>query len=459
MRKFLLLNMIIAVAVLAVPLVQAEQAAATLTFAQFSQKVMGYYPQLKAAHADVQAALARQMQAKAGFWPSVDLSAGYQESDDPVSVFGMKLRQERFASSDFEMGRLNTPRHHRDLSGGVHVELPLFDAMQTIYQSRSARETVKASEADESFTRMEALLMAQDAYLNALVLEKLSVVIDDIQKNADEDLQKAKDLKDKGMILGADYYAARVMFGDMTRVKNEITHQKKAMMILLNTLMNEPAGIVWQLTGTIQEKDVAAREAAVLIQEAFEARPDLKALDLRLKAGEVELSRQKATALPRLTAFADATNNRRGIKDVGGNNFTVGVKAGVALFDPSRSGRFREASAAQERRTQDVVRLKDEIVRALAQETARHEALRDNVPVLKGMSEDAGEVVALTAPLYSEGRKSVADLMDARRAYLQTVEAHEKARMSVWLSEGRLLFLTGRLDEATMQALAEEGGL
>jgi outer membrane protein TolC len=223
--------------------------------------------------------------------------------------------------------------------------------------------------------------------------------------------------------------------------------------------MGEPAGAVWQLTGTIQEKDRAARDAAVLIQDAFEARPDLKAADLKLKAGAVELSRQKATALPRLSAFADATNNRRDIKDAGGNNFTVGVKAGISLFDPSRSGRVKEAAAVHDRLAQDVLRLKDEITRAIAEETARHEALRDNAPVLKGMSEDAGEVVTLTAPLYSEGRKSVADLMEARQAYLQTVQAHEKALMGVWMSEGRLLFLTGHLNELTMQSLAEEGGL
>jgi outer membrane protein TolC len=459
MRRFLFSIFLAGSMVLSGSMGRAEQAAPSLTFAQFSQKVMGYYPGLKAAHADVQAALARQMQAKAGFWPSLGLSAGYQGSDDPVNVFGMKLRQERFTSSDMEAGRLNTPRQHQDLSGGVHVELPLFDAMQTIYSSRAARATVRSFEEEETFTRMEALLMAQDAYLNALVIEKLSAVVDEVQKSADEDLQKAKDLKDKGMILGADYYAARVMFGDMTRMRNEIIRQKKAMMMLLNILMGEPVGMVWQLTDVFQKEGKVSRDVEVLVQDAFTARGDLKALELRLNAAETELSRQKATALPRLSAFADATNDRRDMGDAGGNNFTVGVKAGISLFDPSRSGRVKESSAARERLAQDLRHLKDEITRAIAQETARYEALRDNAPVLKGMSEDAKEAVSLTAPLYSEGRKSVADLMNARRAYLQTVEAHEKALMGVSMSEGRLLFLTGRLNEETMKVLAGEGGL
>jgi outer membrane protein TolC len=459
MRRFLFLGVLAWLFVLSVSIAGAQQTATTLTFAQFSEKVLQYYPQLKAAHADVGAALARQMQARAGFWPSVELSAGYQQSDDPVNVFGMKLRQERFASSDFEMNRLNTPRHHRDLSGGVHVELPLFDAMQTIYRARAARESVKATEADEAFTRMEALLVAQDAYLNAQVLEKLYATVNEVQKSADEDLQKAKDLKDKGMILGADYYAARVMFGDMTRMKNEILRQKKAMMMLLNILMGEPVSRDWQLAGVLQDGVVAEREVEALVQAAFLQRVDLKAMDVRLNVADLEYSRQQATGLPRLTVFADATNDRLNVNDAGGNNFTAGVKASMPLFDPSRGGRVKEAAAVKEGLSQDMLQLKDAITRSIAEEVARHEALRDNGPVLKGMSEDARQVVELTAPLYSEGRKSVADLMEARRAYLQTLQAYEKALMGVWMSEGRLLFLTGQLNEETMKALVQEGGL
>lgn len=458
MRRFFYVYLLIGAAVLLSPPAYAQQASA-LTFAQFSEKVLQYYPRLKAAHADVQAALARQMQARAGFWPSLDLSAGYQESDDPVNVFGMKLRQERFSSSDFDLNSLNTPRHYRDLSGGVHLELPLFDAMQTIYRTRAARDNARAAEADEGFTRMEALLMAQDAYLNALILEKLSGIVDEVHKNADEDLQKAKDLKDKGMILGADYYAARVMFGDMTRMKNEIARQRKAMQMLLNILMGEPVGRVWQLVSELQDQNIPARDVESSVRAAQAARGDLKALALRLKAAETELSRQKASSLPRLTAFADASNDRRNLGDAGGNNFTAGVKASVSLFDPSRSGRVREAVALTERRSHELRSLEDSVTRAIAEETARHETLRDNMPVLKGMSEDAKEVISLTAPLYSEGRKSVADLMDARRAYLKTAEGYEKALMGVGMSEGRLLFLTGSLNEETVKSLVQGGEL
>jgi outer membrane protein TolC len=455
-----LLALITALLIATVAYAAGEGASAPdLSFVEFSRKVLVYYPKLKMAHSDIDIALAKQMQAKAGFWPSLNLSAGYQISDDPVNVFGMRLRQEKFTSADFDLGRLNSPSSRQNFTAGVHAELPLFDAMQTIYRTRSARENLKAAEAEEVFTKMEALLIAQDAYLNAVTLESLSAAVDEVQKSSDDDLQKAKDLKDKGMILGADYYAARVAFGDFTRMKNELIRQKKAMLALLNILMGESAEKMWTLPSSLSLADVIAQESQPLLETAFANRPDLLALDLRFKAAALELSRERSSILPSVSAFGDATNDRDKFSSSGGNNYAAGVVANMPFFDPARGGRVREAKARKDRLDHDIQLFKDNVSRDIMEEVARHEALRDNITVLKGMTEDAKEGVSLVVPLYSEGRKSIADLLEMRGSYLRSVQAYQKALMGLWMSEGRLLFLTGKLDETSMNKLAEEGGL
>lgn len=431
--------------------------AESLSFKTFSQKVLAYYPKLKATRSGVDIALAKKMQAQAGFWPTLDLSAGYKISDDPVNVFGMLLRQERFTAADFDLNRLNSPNHHQDLSAGVHIELPLFDAMQTIGRTRSARELVKASQSDEDFTKMEALLMAQDAYLNAVTLEKLYSVINEVQKSSGEDLQTAKDLKDRGMVLGADFYSARVMFGDFTRMKNEIARQRKAMTTLLNILMGESLDKVWVLAHTIGPAEAPLKDQQELMDSAFVSRPDILSLDACLQAATSEISREKSSSLPRVSAFGDATNDRNGLGDSGGNNYTVGIKAEMPLFDPSREGRIREAKARKTQLEYNAQLLKDSILRDIADEFARNVTFRDNMPVLKGMADDAAEAVSLMAPLYNEGRKSIVDLFEIRRAYLQSEQAYSKALIGMRLSDVKLLFLTGRLSEDEIWKLERIG--
>ncbi len=430
-----------------------------LSLGTFTEKVLAYYPALKAARSDVDIALAQKMQARAGFWPSLDLAAGYTASDDPVSVFGMLLRQERFTSADFDLKRMNTPSRHQDLSAGLYAGWPLFDAMQTIHRARAAASGVKAAQADESFARMEALLLAQDAYLNALTLARVAILVDDVWQASEQDLKKASDLKDRGMILGADYYAARAMFGEFTRMKNELERQQKAMMALLNILMGEDVDASWSLPVAVNDSGFAAQDLTGLFTLAQAHRADLAALEARLTAASTELAGARATVLPRVELFAAGVNDRNKITAGGGNNYTVGVKGVMVLADPARGGRIREAAFRKERLEHDLQRARDAVRRDIVQEVARHEALRANMSVLKGMSMDMKESVALIAPLYSEGRKSIVDLMEARGAFLQVGQAYDRALAAAWMSEARLLFLVGKLDATAMRELAERSGL
>jgi outer membrane protein TolC len=426
-----------------------------LSFQEFSRKVLEYYPKLKAAQGDVDTALARQMQARAGHWPSVDLSLGYKITEDPVDVFGTLLRQERFTSADFDLKRLNTPDRHQDFTTQIHMDWPLFDAMQTVHRVRSARANVKAAESEEAFTLMEARLMAQDAYFNAVTLERLAVLVNEVYASASEDLKKASDLKEKGMVLGADYYAARVMFGDLTRMKNEVSRQKKAMAALLNILMGEPLEREWALAPGLKEAVPFSRDAQKSLQTAFSNRPDLLALDNRYKSLEAELSRARSSSLPALIFFGDATNDRNKIGSPGGSNYSVGLKARMPLWDPALRGKVSEARSQQVRLEHDIALYKDNIKREVVEALARQDVLKDNLGVFKGMSEDAAEAVMLMVPLYNEGRKSIKDLFEARRAYLQSREAYEKALSGVWLCEGRMLFLTGTLSGEQMDNLVQ----
>jgi outer membrane protein TolC/predicted DNA-binding protein (UPF0251 family) len=434
-------------------------AAVPLSFGEFSRKVEAYYPRLKGAQGDIAAALARKMQAQAGFWPTLGVSAGYTVSNDPGNVFGMLLRQDRFTSSDFDLKRLNSPDRHQGFAGGIHMEIPLFDAMQSIRRTRAAGDGVMAAQADAAFTRMEALLIAHDAYLNALALERLSTLITEVEAGSAADFRKAKDLKDKGVVQGADYYSARVMLGDVRRMKNEVLRQHTAMMALLNILMGEPVEKYWIIVGSIKDTDFPTQNRKALIEAALLNRQDVTALDARLRAADHEAAREKASGLPSVNAFGDAANERNTLVSPGGNQYSVGVKAQMPLFDPSRKGRVAEISARKEQLRNGVDALKDRVRQDISEEVSRYEALRDNMSVYKEMSADAGQAVALTLPLYDEGRRSIADLLELRRAYLQSAQAYDRALTGIWLSRARLLFLTGRLNNDEIKRLAEGAGL
>ncbi|MBF0594489.1 MAG: TolC family protein, partial [Candidatus Omnitrophica bacterium] len=425
-------------------------------FDQFYSQVLSHYPKLKSAGTDVELGWARKMQASAGFWPSLSLSAGYTESDDPVNVFGMKLRQEQFAQSDFEINRLNSPRHQRDLQGGVHVRWPLVDAMQTVHRVRAAREEIKAAQDDEAFTKMEVFVLAHDAYTGALALNGMLAAAEEADRTAQEDLKKADDLKKRGVVLGADFYAARVRAGRFVQARNNLVRQVKAMQMLMNIMRGQSLGSEIVLPLTMPATAVDDLSADVLVGSALQARPDFLAITARINAGQEELKRARDSALPTVLLTADGTNNRHDLNDRGGNNVTVGVLAELPLFDPAREGRLKEAAALLTRARLEEDSLKDAAARDIARESARFDALRDNNPVVKAMADDAAQAVEMLLPLYNEGRKSIIDLEEAREARFNALSAYEEMKASLASSEARLYFLGGKLDEPGMRLLAQK---
>ena len=87
----------------------AAQAVSVLTLHDFCRKVLDYYPRLKEQAATVELAVANRLQAQAGYLPRLQAQAGATYGDDPVYVFGSRLRQRAFTQEDFDLDRLNRP--------------------------------------------------------------------------------------------------------------------------------------------------------------------------------------------------------------------------------------------------------------------------------------------------------------------------------------------------------------
>jgi outer membrane protein TolC len=107
----------------------------------------------------------------------------------------------------------------------------------------------------------------------------------------------------------------------------------------------------------------------------------------------------------------------------------------------------KDANAKYKALKADRDALRDAIARDLVGELARYETATLDAPVMKGACADAKEASELTAKLYQEGRKSIADLLEMRRAYFETSAGRENLRLALELQYAKLLFLSGQLTE------------
>lgn len=437
---------------------QTKEQPSQIDFNEFCGRVIEYYPKLKARNADVEVAIAKKMQAAAGFFPRIQATAVYTDSDDPVYVFGTLLKQGSFSQSHFAIDSLNNPRARSNFNFAIKAQIPLFDAFQTILRVKSAKLGLNAAKDMEAFTKQEAILIAQDAFVHALVLEKLYFVINEVVDASQLDIKKAQDLKEKGMVLGADFYTAKVMHGNFLRIRNELTRQKRAMAMLLNILMGADPGKEITLKGELKSLQLAPVQTQALIDDAYKNRLDYASLSTQLQAQEIDTKREKATALPTVSAFGGLEDNRHTIRNDGGNSFMAGIKGEVPLFDPTYPGRIKEARAQTKKIEALKLSLRDSIASDISREHAHFTALNDNIGVSSEMAGDAQEALTLTIPLYNEGRKSIADLLEIRNSYLHAYENYYNTLSSLQMSHTRLLFLSGKLNEAQIAEIIKQIG-
>jgi len=422
-----------------------------LTFKEFYQKVLAYYPKLKQQNADVNSAIAAKLQAVTGFLPRVQGSFDVTQGNDPVYVFGSLLRENAFTQNDFALSKLNTPSSHTTNTFAITGQMPIFDAFQTISRVHAAKLKIASARDEEAFTRMEAFLVAAQAYLQAIAVEKIALVVNATHDAGEGDIRQAQELKDKGLILGADFYAARMIEGNIAQLKNQLVQEKQAVEIMLNILMGEDLLKPVAIDSDFSKSSLVIQPLQAWLDQAFKMRPDFAAVDKAIAAQTIEIKREKSTVLPTIDAFGEAREDTHRLGSSGGKNYTVGIKAQMDFFDPAHPARMRIAKEELKKLEADKAALKDMIAKDLVNEYARYMTISSNLPLAGNILDDAKQAADFMLPLHREGKKSIADLLQIRWAYLNAVRDYYSLAGDEKASQTRLLFLSGQLDGTRLE--------
>src|SRR6187455_1204003 len=102
---------------------------APLTLTEAIARARARNPDAGSSAAAEREALQRVTQARAGYWPRVDVAESWQRGNQPVFVFSSLLAQRQFTAADFALGALNHPDALDNFRSAVMVEQSLFDGV------------------------------------------------------------------------------------------------------------------------------------------------------------------------------------------------------------------------------------------------------------------------------------------------------------------------------------------
>ena len=112
--------------VAALGLAAPAAAQTSLTLTEAISRARARNPDAGSAAAEREAAQ-RVTQARAAYWPKVDVTESWQRGNQPVFVFSSLLAQRQFTSADFALGALNHPDALSNFRSAITVEQSLFD--------------------------------------------------------------------------------------------------------------------------------------------------------------------------------------------------------------------------------------------------------------------------------------------------------------------------------------------
>lgn len=403
-------------------LAQQPSQASPLSLRQAVDIALEKSPLRKAALADTRAAAAGVREAKAGLFPHLTFSETATRGNDPVYVFGSRLRQQRFTSADFALNRLNTPLPFGNFSTRFGGTWNLFDSMASWRRVEQARVAGEAAAHQLDRNDQEILFRVVNAYFGVLLAKKRAEVAEQAVKTAQSILDRSQARFESGLSVESDLLNAQVRMAtrqqELIRARNDFDFSQAQ----LDVAMGLAPGASHEPAESLAERDWSVAPLAELENMAVEHRPDLKRIQSEESAQKLSVAIAKASFGPRVNAFASwQTDNPTFLAGGGGNNWLGGIEVqfdllsgGAKRAEVSRQKALQERIAALKQAAIDGVRL--EVRRAYYDA----DSARRQISVARAAVAQAQESLRISRNRYEAGLLTITDLLSTEEASLRT---------------------------------------
>ncbi len=283
----------------------------------------------KQAEARIAEAKASFRMTNAVFLPEVELSHTGITTNDPLSSFGFKLKQEIVAQEDFAPDLLNNPDNIENFNSKVEFKQPIFN-LDGIYARRAAKNQLEAVKLQSSRVMNNIYYEVKKAYY-LLDLTQLSVeVLTNSVEVAQEVLRLLNEQEKQGYAKSADVLEASVRLEERKNQLSAAQNQQQAAHDYLAHLL----GIdIYQEIETLDS--LVSPEALLVFSDStmqIEERSDIQSYKKQIEAGENMLRSNRMEFVPRVNAFGSMEWNDDKVFGTSASNYMVGASLSWKIF-------------------------------------------------------------------------------------------------------------------------------
>ena len=418
-----------------------------LTLQQAVNIALEKNPQRKAALADTKAAAADVATARSFLFPHVTFSESAERGNDPVYVFGSKLRQQRFTTGDFALNILNTPAPYGNFGTRFGGTWTLFDSSASWHGVTRVGYLKDAASRQLERADQEIVFHVIDGYYGVLLAQKQLDVAEQSLKTSQAILDLAKNRYESGVVVQSDYLSAQVRLAtrnqELVRAQDNLALARAQ----FSMAMGIPTMDEFTPAEVLAEKSLPSLSLDDLEKQALKKRPDLNRIRSEEAAQEQSVSIAKSSFGPRVNAYGNwEADNPTMFAGGGGNNWVAGIELKVDLFqggakraELSREKALQEKMAALQETATDAIRL--DVRRAYYD----LDVARQEVEVARTTIAEAQESLRINQDRYDSGLSTITDLLGAEETTRRTQTDYWQAVYSYQVGYANLELASGTL--------------
>ena len=400
-------------------------------------------PDAASAAAAEREAAARLTQARAGFFPRIDVAESWQRGNNPVFVFSSRLAQRALPAADGTGDLLSHPEAIDNFRTAVSVEQALFDRV-TAANVRAASIGRDLAATGKRLVDHDLAAAVTEAFGRVLVAAATVRSAEAAVATAHADRELARNRRDAGQVTDADVLQLDVYVALTLERQVQATSDERVARSRLNQLMGEPLRASFLLDPAPPAIAIDIGNPGDLEEEAVKNRPQVTLARQHEQLAAAAVAAAQAAFLPQLSA--------QGVWELNGgtwpsrsSSWGVGIAARVNVFHGlADQARLAEARAHAARRASE--RRHAETLARLDVQTAiaRLEAARASETVGQAAAERARESRRIIRDRYEGGLADAAMLLRAADAVQQAEAQSIAARVNVVTASATLQRAIGR---------------
>jgi outer membrane protein TolC len=382
---------------------------------------------------------AKAAEVNASRLPSLKFGGGYTRLSE-VPAFAITLPAQ-LGGNSFTLA----PSLINNYTLRATLEQPLFTGFKLDAAADAADYTARASEQDHAKEKSELIYNVRAAYWSLFKAMEFKKVVDENVEQVKAHLKDVQSMLDQGMATTNDLLKVQVQLSDAQLRQIEANNNVQLAMISLNYVIGTPLQTKITIESGIKHQTPANfSDLSSLIQKAMDKRPEVKAMEYRVKAGEAGVTAAKAGWWPQIFLSANYNYNRpnqrvQPTQDLFKDTWDVTLGVSLDIWNWGKTLHQTDQAAAQYEEAKDgLAQMQDGVTLEITQNFLNLNQAKERIGVAEQGVRQAEESYRVTNKRFKEGLAQNSDLLDAEVALLQARTNYTQALVDYELAGARL---------------------